>query len=236
MSIKLNDINQNKNYFPIIYSSGEQKEITFDEKIDQSYPQLKMEVKQLANLTGISLLCMAQRLLIIRDKKLYQKDNYPNFKTFIENELRITKRTVYTYMDLILHFGVKTFSLHPDIEHSKLIPAIPLLKSKINSIPKEEIRKKYIELSKHKSARELKKIANEDKKKYQLIKVSDKFSKNEEAIIMKDECVYINKKKVIEFKELMPQYQEAIFKYLKRIYGSYHSLINSNYSGINAAQ
>ena len=58
-------------------------------KFYQDYTQLKMEVKQLAKLTGISLLLMAQRLLIIRDDKLYQKDNYSNFETFIESELKI---------------------------------------------------------------------------------------------------------------------------------------------------
>ena len=59
-------------------------------KFYQDYTQLKMEVQQLAKLTGISLLLIAQRLLIIRDEKLYQKDNYPNFETFIESELKIS--------------------------------------------------------------------------------------------------------------------------------------------------
>jgi len=134
------------------------------------YESLKTEAKFLAGMTSYSFLLMAQRLMKIRDEKLYEQGGYNDFRNFIDNELTIQRSTVYNYIDLINYFGVQTFGHDQNLEPSKLIPAIPLLKSENVDIPKEEIRERFITDSKLHSAREMKKEADELKVKYSLTK------------------------------------------------------------------
>jgi len=113
---------------------------------------------------------MAQRLMKIRDEKLYEQGGYTDFRNFIDSELTIQRSTVYNYIDLINYFGVQTFGHDQNLEPSKLIPALPLLKSENSEIPKEEIKERFIADSKLHSAREMKKEADELKVKYSLTK------------------------------------------------------------------
>ncbi len=140
----------------------------------EDYATLKTESVFLAKMTQNSFLLMAQRLKKIKDGELYKKDGYNDFKTFIEKELPIKRRTAYNYIDLINFFGVQTFAHDKNLQSSKLLYAIPLLKSEIEEYKKNDIKEKFLNDSKIMSARDLKKEAIELKEKYGLIKKENK--------------------------------------------------------------
>lgn len=125
------------------------------EDIPDDYESLKNESKFLADLAHYSFLCLAVRLKKIRDNELYKEDGYSDFKSFIDSELPIKRATAYNYIDLVTVFGVQTFG-HVQ-EPSKLIPALPLLRSaqSNSNIPAAKIKKDIIEQSQTMSAREL---------------------------------------------------------------------------------
>ncbi len=133
------------------------------------YESLKNEAKFLAGMTQISFILMAQRLMKIRDRELYKVDGYNDFKSFIDSELKIAKRTVYDYIDIISCFGVRLTALEENIEYSKLSPVIPLLKSNNPDIPKEDLKSQFLREIKIKSQRELREQAKELKVKYGLL-------------------------------------------------------------------
>ncbi len=139
------------------------------------YEILKVEAKFLARMANYSFLLMAQRLKIIKDNELYKHDGYRNFKEFIENEMNISRATVYKYLDIFTYFidvsPARHEFLSKDIEYTKLVPAIPLLKARSSDIPKEEIRNEFIEyLSKDKPRNEIRNRAEELKLQYNLQK------------------------------------------------------------------
>ena len=134
----------------------------------EDYESLKNEAKFLAGMTQVSFILMAQRLMKIRDGELYKVDGYNDFKSFIDSELKIAKRTVYDYIDIISCFGVRLTALGDNIEYSKLSPLIPLLKSDNPDIPKEELKTLFLKEIKEKSQRELREEAKELKIKYGL--------------------------------------------------------------------
>jgi len=123
----------------------------------------------LSDITQYSLILMAQRLLKIRDGALYRKDGYTDFKSFIENEMNVSRRTVYNYIEIVEYFGAQLVARAGNLEYSKLLPAIPLLKSDIADIPKEEIRDKFIRDMNEKSKYEVLEEARRLKMKYGLI-------------------------------------------------------------------
>lgn len=135
-----------------------------------NYHDLKQEAKILAGINQFSFLLMAQRLKKIRDEKLYTQDGYKDFKEFIHQELNIVKQSVYNYIGIVEEFGVQTFGLHDNIEPSKLLPFLPILKSEKDNIPKDKIREKVLNEINRKSARMLQDEAEELKIKYGLVK------------------------------------------------------------------
>ncbi len=150
-------------------------------KCPEDYEDLKNEAKALSKMSQVSFILMAQRLKIIKEKGLYEKGGYPDFRTFIEKELPIAKTTVYCYIDIIHYFGVQTSELHDMLEkresmnYSKLFPIIPLLKQEDSVIPAEEkndIKTKYLQEIKSKSARKIKEEAHALKLKYKILKTS----------------------------------------------------------------
>jgi hypothetical protein len=135
----------------------------------RDYETLKKEVKFLAALTRYSFLHMASRLITIRDNKLYRKDGYATFKDFIEREIPLSRSTVYNYIDIVTFFGVHQVGQTFDIEYSKLLPALPLLKANNDKIPKEAIKKQFLEGAETKTKSELASEAIKYKKKYGLV-------------------------------------------------------------------
>lgn len=135
----------------------------------EDYDSLKKEAKFLSDITQYSLILMAQRLLKIRDGALYRKDGYTDFKSFIENEMNVSRRTAYNYIEIVECFGAQLVARAGNLEYSKLLPAIPLLKSDIANIPKEEIRDKFIRDMNEKSKYEVLEEARRLKMKYGLI-------------------------------------------------------------------
>jgi len=154
----------------VIKILGEFQEMFNFDNCPDDYNSLKEEAKFLSGMTQYSFLLMGQRLLKIKEKELYKEDGYPDFKSFIEGELTIAKTTVYCYMDIYNFFGVQTSELEEKIDYSKLFPVIPLLKSKNENIPKDEIKKEFIKKMKIESAREIKEEARELKVKYGLVR------------------------------------------------------------------
>jgi len=136
------------------------------------YDLLKKEVVFLHGITQYSFILMAQRLKKIRDKRLYEKDNYNSFKEFIENELNVSRQTAYKYIDIIDYFGVATLR-HLETErfdYSKLIPVLPILKANDSLIPKDKIKKDFLSKAKYSTFRDITADAFELKKKYNLVK------------------------------------------------------------------
>ncbi|OHD73209.1 MAG: hypothetical protein A2355_06330 [Spirochaetes bacterium RIFOXYB1_FULL_32_8] len=134
------------------------------------YEKLKQEAKFLAQMTQKSFLLMAQRLCIIKSKKLYEKDGYKDFKIFVESELNISRQTVYKYLDILSFFGVAALR-HQNLDYSKLIPVIPILRAfSIDEAEKEEIKKEYLQKAKTESFRDILKETADLKIQYGLVK------------------------------------------------------------------
>ena len=185
------------------------------ENIPDNYDDLKKEAKFFAGMTGYSFVLMAQRLIKIREKELYKQGGYLDFKTFIIKEIGISKGTAYNYIDLFTLFGVKTFGLSKDIDPSKLIPAIPLLKAKeekINNQQKENIKKRFIEESKdkNKTARDIKAEADVLKKEYKLTQPT----KTKKTDFIK--LIFVNIKKNVQQGNDRKKTIENIVEYLKK--------------------
>ena len=136
------------------------------------YESLKTEAKFLAGITQYSFFLMAQRLLKIRDRALYREDGYPDFKSFVERELNISRSTVYNYIDIVNFFGVQPVGHDDKVEYTKLLPAVSILRADKEGLPKEAIKKQFLEDVKFKSKREIIEEANEIKVKYGLVKGS----------------------------------------------------------------
>ena len=150
----------------------------------EDYETLKKEAKFLLGITQHSFLLMAQRLLKIRDEKLYKADKYNTFREFIKNELPVEKSTVYNYLNLIIFFGVKPFDTNPELNPSKLIPVLPLLKESNDQITvkdKQNLKNRFIKEASKKSAREIKVKADEFKVKYGLKHKMTDYQKHEKS-------------------------------------------------------
>ncbi|MBP7553030.1 MAG: hypothetical protein KA885_06355 [Spirochaetes bacterium] len=136
----------------------------------EDYEDLKNEAKFLSGITQYSFMLMAQRLLKIRDNELYKIDGYSDFRSFIENELSISRSTVYNYIDIVTIFGVQPVGHDENIEYAKLLPIIPILKAHENNIPKDEIKERFLYEIRSKSKNEIIDEANRLKVKYGLLK------------------------------------------------------------------
>lgn len=147
------------------------------DECSQDYQTLKAETKFLLGINQSSFILMAQRLTIIRDNRLYEQDNYSDFKEFIINELPIAKTTVYCYIDVVKLFGVQSSELAENLDYSKLFPLLPLLKADDKAISEEkkmEIKKEFLQKIKEEPARQIKEEAKILKEKYGLTKHSDR--------------------------------------------------------------
>ncbi|OHD19672.1 MAG: hypothetical protein A2086_01750 [Spirochaetes bacterium GWD1_27_9] len=145
------------------------------ENCPEDYEELKYEAKLLSDINQYSLIMMAQRLLKIRNQKLYTNDGYRDFQEFIENELLVSRRTAYNYIELVECFGDKLIKLENKIEYSKLLPIISILKSEsLNDFDKSEIKDKFLDEMNKKSKNQIIEEANQLKRKYGLIKDKNK--------------------------------------------------------------
>lgn len=182
------------------------------ENCPEDYEELKKEAKFLAGITQYSFLLMAQRLIKIRDNELYKIDGYPDFITFIKNELTIAKRTTYHYINIIECFGVPALALHEDIQYSKLLPFIPILKSNNMDIPKQKLKERVFSEIKTKSYRELESEAKEIKLKYGILKDGEKMSEFEKLLfkVRKKIPDIINENEEFQIRKLIYDLKEKI--------------------------
>lgn len=170
------------------------------------YEKLKNEAKFLSRIAKYSFLIMAQRLKKIRDCELYRQDGYVHFQDFIEAEIKLSKSTVYYYIDIITQVPPGRLE-NRDIEYTKLKPILPLLKSNSEDIPKEEIQEKFLNDIQHKSRKEIEADAKELKIKYGLLKDDSetdeeyeiKVSKNKITININTDFDYNGFKKELEY-------------------------------------
>ena len=142
-----------------------------DAELARDYASLKAEAKYLAGLSQAAFLQMARRLLIIRDRKLYREDGYSSFREFVDEELPISRSTVYNVMDIAVYFGVHVVQSSGQgsgtpFEYSKLIPALPLLKCSQPSVPRKAIADDFLRRAPLCSVRELVRLSQELKAKY----------------------------------------------------------------------
>lgn len=157
--------------------------------IPASYKDLKEEAKYLADLHQVSGLYMAQRLKVIRDRELFKEDGYLDFKSFIESELSITKKSVYNYIDIVEQF-IECKRLHSKEEmnklshnKSKLIAYMPLLKSdKLSDKDKDKLRDDVLKKVETRSFRDLTADAKELKLEYGLTKPKSAVSKDKSLV------------------------------------------------------
>jgi len=145
------------------------------------YETLKLEAVFLGELTQYSFLLMGQRLMKIRDEELYQADGYPDFKTFVEKELTISRSTAYNYIDLVAVFGVQALGHENSPDPAKLIPLLPILKSDKKGIPGEKLKNRIFEDAKVKTFREMQEEAKDLKIKYGLAKAPVEVDRMEKA-------------------------------------------------------
>lgn len=145
--------------------------------LPSDYSDLKREAKYLADLHEVSGIYMAMRLKSIRDNELYKEDGYLDFKSFIDNELKISKKSVYNYIDIVEQvITPKKLISQEDIEklsanQSKIRAFMPLFKSdKINSDVKDNLRDEVFDKLDKKSFRELSEEAKNLKVTYGLSK------------------------------------------------------------------
>ncbi len=123
----------------------------------------------MSGITQVSFLLMAQRLKKIQDEDLYTGE-YPNFKSFIENEMPIKRTTVYNYIDIISLFGVQALEQEKDMEFSKLIPYIPILKKvSFEELEMRTKKKEFLQKAKTTSFRDIIKETDELKLHYGLV-------------------------------------------------------------------
>lgn len=139
----------------------------FDD-IPEDYETLKIEAVYLGKLSGHAFLLMAQRLKKIKDLSLYKEDGYRSFKAFVDAEIHLDRSTVYNYMDILEAFGHESLLAVPELEHTKLRPAVPLLKAKGKGVPKAKIRKQFIAKAKTSTRKEIAQTAKNLKTKYGL--------------------------------------------------------------------
>ncbi len=185
------------------------------ENCPNDYEELKIEVKYLSGLTQYSFMLMAQRLMKIRDKKLYLEERdesgnikYKDFTVFVENEMQMSRGTIYKMIDIYDYYGSRVSpGRHADelLQYTKLVPSLPLLKADVSIIDyndKEKITELFWgsmlnNISKH----DLELKANELKLKYGIIE----FKKEEAALNInfkyesKGNKIKIGNKKLCEF-------------------------------------
>lgn len=205
------DSNLNPKQKGILLSAFEEKYLelfNFDNCPDD-YESLKIEAKFLAKMSQNSFLLMAQRLQKIKDNELWKLDKnsqneqkYLSFKDFIVNEIHIERTTAYKYIDLISLFGVETFQ-HGEIEHSKLLPIIPLLKSNIEESMRVQIISQILSDAKEKSAREMQKEAKALKLKYGIVPLKKEISSVEK--IKRDILKTLKKSELQEIKNFIDE-------------------------------
>jgi hypothetical protein len=153
-------------------------------ELSKDYSELKKDIqflltdiKNYTGLTQIAFILIAKRLKKIRDNELY-KPEYKDFKSFFESEINKSKPTIYFYISVIETFKEmfeKSYQLDFDIQYSKLIPFLPLLKNKeIPDNEKQDIKNNAVYLVKSdKSQKDIILIAKDYKSKYGLIKESE---------------------------------------------------------------
>ena len=132
------------------------------------YRQLKSEAVFLAELTRRSLVHMALRLMEIHDHQLYREDGYSDFRSFVELELPVSRSTVYNYIDIVRYFGLQAISEDEDLEYSKLLPVIPLLRESGHSVPHDQIRAHFLHIAAFRSKREIEREARALRRRYGL--------------------------------------------------------------------
>ena len=159
--------------------------------------ELREESIYLSKLANTSLILIAERANIIRDKHYYLSYGYNDFSAWVEGELKVNRQSVYNYIDLINTYGVQALG-HVKTP-SKLIPALPLFKADcIDIAEKDRIKTKVIEDSDNFSYRDMVEKIKKIKLKYGLIKEKDIFHFSS-SVQVRESGIWIGNKSAITF-------------------------------------
>lgn len=182
-----------------IYDDSVVKNKDYCEDIDtfnipDNLDEIERQIERLKQRWGEFTYLIGQRLKYISDNKLYEKNNYPNFKTYVNIALKMAENNAYYYIAVYNYFteeqtrvaGSKLKLIIPflnKIKSDSSIPA-PLKEIKIKAMRDELFFKIY-----KKSYRDAEKVIKEVKNKY-FMKMDD-FSFNKEKIIIKKDRIII---------------------------------------------
>lgn len=129
------------------------------------FEELNKEATQLAKNININNYKIAVVLKEIRDDELWKtvkdgkKLKYKSFASYIENELKLSKRSVYDYINLIEKYGSDLENI-PNI--SKLIPTIPLFNSEdLTDEQKKDAKKEFLDSVDKITAKEIREMVKE---------------------------------------------------------------------------
>ena len=120
---------------------------------------LKQEILELSSNNPTRPAKIGTMLLGIRNGKLYRKAGFSTFIDFIKKEMPFSRRTAYNYMDLAAILGADDFIQNQGIMPSKLIAALPLLKSVRSLHRQSELKAIFLTAARDRTAREVNYLA-----------------------------------------------------------------------------
>jgi hypothetical protein len=136
------------------------------------YEELVVQAKELYSSSYYCMILAAQRLQIIKDKKMY-KDEYDTFEDFLQKEIKQHRATVYKYLKFNELFSDELADEEDItiIQPTKIFSALPLLTSrKINDEQKRSLKSEFFKYTKDSdtSQKEVKQVVEERTNEYKL--------------------------------------------------------------------
>lgn len=188
------------------------------------YQDLKKEVKFLEKIHAQSFVILAHRLKLIRDKELYKEDGYNDFKSFLENELSITRTMVYNYIKVLEVYGVNPGLHEENIKITSLVRTLPYAENYPED--KELLFLKSKELSRRDLESYLKSYYKKTLTNKETKEISDWYTSKEELIAnskflrdgMKPKTLDNMLKEIINFRILEGSKNKKILKIKKIIF------------------
>lgn len=184
--------------------------------IPESLDEIERQIERLKQRWGEFTYLIGQRLKYISQNKLYEKNNYTNFKTYVIYALKMSENNAYYYMAVYEYFteeqtkiaGSKLKLIIPFLNKIKRDTNLPdtLKEIKIKAMRDELYFKIY-----NKSYRDAEKtIAN----------VKNKFFNKIEDLEINKKKVFVKKDRIV-IVESDEDTREKILSALKEIYGSH---------------
>lgn len=194
------------------------------EKAPLNYHDLKEEIKFLEKVHAQSFVILAHRLKIIRDNELYKEDGYTDFKSFLENELNITRTMVYNYIKVLEVYGVNPGLHEENIKITSLVRTLPYAENYPED--KELLFLKSKELSRRDLEKYLKSYYQKTLKNQEIEEANDWYFSKEELLSnskflregMKSKTLDHMLKEIVNFRILEDPKDKKILKIKKILF------------------